>query len=149
MPSMRQGLQNEKFTELLDNFDLRTSRGPITATEGNKLFTALYLYFNPPTVRTDREVLQDALDTLQEFLAGLNQGQEVDVKAAMLAIGLDPSIRADALAVRRFMNENNLLTFHPRQGETWVKRLPASPTPPPAPTEEPVAAPAELSDAAE
>lgn len=88
-----------------------------------RAYIAMVEHFCPTVQRTDIEVLQDALDTIQEHISQLRPGENVELHTAMTAAGLDPTIRSDAHHVRKFLNENSLLTHQARASEAWVRRL--------------------------
>lgn len=89
------------------------------------MYDGLHDHFYKEPIRTDIEVLQDHLDRIEGMIKNLQPNDKIhDLNAVMESVGLDPSIRSDRYKVRKFLMENDLLTYQPTyRKEAWTRLL--------------------------
>jgi hypothetical protein len=80
-------------------------------------------HFKPAVLRSAEEILKEAWTKMQEQLAELEDGADVDIEQMMLDNGLDPKIRSDATKTRQFVKDSGLVQFQRGTPDRWVKRL--------------------------
>jgi len=107
-------------------------------TDASLFYEDLVNHFNPVTVREPLDVIQDALDLLQQHVIDLRKDIVTDVDSAVAAIGLPPT-RSNKGIVRHVLANNRLLGPQPKRLAGFVKLVDGNGVnePPPPPKDEP------------
>jgi len=89
-----------------------------------ELYEAIQEHFQPAVRRSESDVLADFFEKAAQAFRDTDPGQPVpDPKDLMREHGLDPTIRSDLRATRKFMLENQLLSYVPGRSAQYVRRL--------------------------
>jgi len=112
-----------KFTtsgDMLTQWDNLLTQHQVTCPHPIRFYNAAVAFMHPAVRRTDIEVLKEAWEAMGNSLRNLEANTEINIAQIMADHDLDPRIKSDAIATRKFMIENNLIAVIPAAKEKLV-----------------------------
>jgi hypothetical protein len=94
--------EEQSWTAFFDKYGIK----PEHRTEARERLEAHFAP-KPRKPRSAATVLKDACSKISDVIRDMRPGQKITVAALMKHVGLDPTNRADAAWIRRFLRESD------------------------------------------